>query len=260
MVFLFNFKLYPSVFYYIIKAIKVGETLNFNFYGNENNKKLLILSPIFSDDDNFKDIIKLFSNYYIIMPDFVNRDSEFISFKQDAKLIEDFLISKGINEIEYGIGFSYGANIFLNLISYNKIIFNNIVLDGLITFKFNKIIRKAISIKLKSYRKDFLNGKVNEEKIYDRFPGMYDIFRDIIKNLNNDSIEKIVNEALNFTMPKISREENIKFIFGERDPNFKNSKRLSRNYPNSKIYKISGCTHVNFIFQNPKKFLEIVEK
>lgn len=234
--------------------------MNFNFYGNEKNKKLLVLSPIFSNDENFKDIIELFSDYYIIIPDFVNRDGEFKSFKLDAIKIQDYLLSMGINKIEYGIGFSYGSNIFLNLLSFKKIKFKNITLDGLITFKFNKLIRMALSVKLKSYRKDFLKGNVNVEKIYDRFPGMYEIFKDIIGNLDDNSIENIVNESLNFIMPPVPNEEDIKFIFGERDPNFKNINRIKKNYPNSKILKITGCTHVNFIFQKPEKFLEVMER
>lgn len=234
--------------------------MNFNFYGNEKNKKLLILSPIFSKDTNFKDIIELFSDYYIIMPDFVNRDKDFKSFKIDAIKIQDSLLSMGLTEIDYGIGFSYSSNIFLNLISFKKINFKNVSLDGLITFKFNKLIRKALYIKLKSYRKDFLKGNVNVEKIYYRFPGMYEIFKDLIGNLDDEAMENIVNEALNFIMPPVPNEANIKFIFGERDPNFKNINRIKKNYPKSKIFKIKGCTHVNFIFQKPEKFLEIMEK
>lgn len=229
--------------------------MKYNTYGNINNEKILIISPLFESGDTFDKILEYYKDYYVIIPDLINRTETFTSFEKDTDDIYRILRDMGIKNLKLLLGFSYGANISLNLLNRKVLNVQKTVLDGVIIQPHNILIRKIIKIKLKEFRNDFLKGTFDKARVDRRFPGMYDIFFNIIKNTDNASLENLVDECSKYKFPKIN--EKVLFIFGESDPNIKNINILKKTYNNSDFLTIDGMTHVNFIFKDTEKFLNL---
>lgn len=229
--------------------------MNYKTYGNINNEKILIISPIFEEDDVFKKILQYYKDYFVIIPELDKRDNIFTSFEKDTDDIYKILRDNDIKDLRLMLTFSYGGNIALNLLSRNILTVRKIVMDGVIIQPHNVIVRKIIKLKIKEFKRDFLNGTFKKSHVDKKFPGMYDIFLKIVKNTDDKSLENLVEESTKYKFPKI--KEKCLFIFGESDPNLKNINILKKNYSSSDFITIDRMTHVNYIFKDTFGFLKL---
>lgn len=104
-------------------------------YGCIKNKKILLIHGFQSPYQVWdKYVQNLEKDYHVIVPimsgHFPSSDQDFISFEQESKYLEDFLLAKGYQDFELIFGMSMGGVLTAKLWDNNRLNFKNIVFDG----------------------------------------------------------------------------------------------------------------------------------
>lgn len=99
--------------------------MDFIEVNKENKKTILLIHPLGFNAEAMKNLIadKLPSDYRYIIPELAGHGKSKEVFKSteiEAKKIENYLLEKGIREIDLALGASLGGLVLLNLLNSKK--------------------------------------------------------------------------------------------------------------------------------------------
>ncbi len=149
------------------------------------------------------------------------------------------------------IAHSFGGRIAIKLLLTDGDLIDRVVLTGSAGLK----PKRSIKYRIKKLGFNLLKKFVKKE----RLKGFYSKDYLSLSPVMQQSFIKIVNEHLNYALPKIKNKTLI--IFGEKDTEtpLYMAKKLNKKIKNSKLIIIKGAGHFCFI-DNPNKFnLEVRE-
>ena len=115
-------------------------------FGNKNNKKIILIHGFQSPYQVWDDYIKYYEkDYHLIVPILTGHNpkkkEEFISFKECAKELEDYYISKYGNDVYAIYGMSMGGVLAATIWENRRLNIDKVILDGSPLVSFNNFIK-----------------------------------------------------------------------------------------------------------------------
>lgn len=247
------------------KKKKEHKSMKFHIKGIRM-KKILIIHPWFFTGEKVIEVARHLTKYYkIIAPDLSdhNNDNIFISAKDEAKKIEEYLVENKMTKFEAVNGFSLGGRVTLELINSKKLEFKCIVIDSAPVVEeqalLSKLLARSNFIKRKNARGDA--RKIVEEKMgknHGKELGKFMV--DVLVNMQDDSIKNISRTVAVFPYYKYPKEvqEKMYFEFGSSDTVIIQVPKIHRHYPHANINIHFGYGHCEYVLKEQDKYVNLV--
>ena len=181
-------------------------------FGKENEKVILLIHPSIVMWDYFEYVIPLLDrDYHLIIPALPGYDPDcrdnFTSIEDIAERIEEWLKTRGINEVECVYGCSMGGACVVKLLSNRKVHFCHAVMDGGITpYQLPWIFTRVIALK------DFITismGKAGGIRLLEKAFRTDELSEDdirytagVLKIISYKTIWRTFDSTNNYSMPK----------------------------------------------------------
>lgn len=242
-------------------------------FGNKNNKKIILIHGFQSPYQVWDDYIKYYEkDYHLIVPILTGHNpkkkEEFISFKECAKELEDYYISKYGNDVYAIYGMSMGGVLAATIWENRRLNIDKVILDGSPLVSFNNFIKKFmikfyIDITHKTQRRE---QKTLEQAVNNIIPK--DKLKYLLHVLDNMSDTTITNYINNIGKFKLSKNIDIKntevyYYHGTKSNEMlakKTAKYINRHYPNSNIICFKGNGHCEHSLFNSKDMIKELDK
>ena len=243
--------------------------MDFIEVNKENKKTILLIHPLGFTAEAMKNLIadKLPSDYRYIIPELAGHGKSKEVFKSteiEAKKIEDYLLEKGIREIDLALGASLGGLVLLNLLNSKKIKFNKCIFEACSLSEGSKIkeilARKFVMDKQKKALKDREFALDEIEKFYGK--QWSNIIADTLIGMDKKSVTNLVKTFVYVKVPKLSKADQEKCIFcyGSEEFNLKDSKKiLEKKLPKVKVKIWKGYNHCEIIAKDNLKYCKFLE-
>lgn len=243
--------------------------MDFIEVNKENKKTILLIHPLGFTAEAMKNLIadKLPSDYRYIIPELAGHGKSKEVFKSteiEAKKIEDYLLEKGIREIDLALGASLGGLVLLNLLNSKKIKFNKCIFEACSLSEGSKIkeilARKFVMDKQKKALKDREFALDEIEKFYGK--QWSNIIADTLIGMDKKSVTNLVKTFVYVKVPKLSKADQEKCIFcyGSEEFNLKDSKKiLEKKLPKVKVKILKGYNHCEIIAKDNLKYCKFLE-
>lgn len=169
-----------------------------------------------------------------------------------------------MNKINFVFGVSLGCSIVFELLKYNDIQIDSVILEGASTcessftksFLYSNLIiyLKKLTKISKDMVKKLLSLKYNRK--------MSSIILEEMKGLSKESIKNMVRDYYCTEHPYLRRkvQKNLNFYYGSRDRNIKLAeKRLKKIYPKANFYKWPYFKHCEKLYREPRSYAAILK-
>lgn len=242
-------------------------------FGNKNGKKLILIHGFESPYQIWEDYIKHFGNiYHIIVPILVGHNpkkkEEFISFEQNAKEIENYIISNYGKDIYAIYGMSMGGVLAAHLWQNNKLKINNLIMESSPLVSYNGFVTKFLinqylSITHKSQNRDRKVIDMATKSIIT--PDKLDELLEVLDNITDTTIKNYITQIGNYKLPTNidTTNTNIYYYHGTKINEMfakKTAKYIRKAYPNSNIVCFKGKGHCENSLLNSKVMIDELEK
>ena len=180
-------------------------------YGNTNNPTIMLVHGFESPYQIWIDYIEHYKeNYHILVPILPGHDvqekSEFNSFDDTAKEIENYCISKSINHIYAIYGMSMGGVLASYLWKNKRLTFEKVILESSPLLPFGKymtqmLIKQYLSITKKARERNqkvvrnAINSMVTED--------MLDVFLELLDNISDETIKNYLYAVGQFKLSDV---------------------------------------------------------
>ena len=243
--------------------------MDFIEVNKENKKTILLIHPLGFTAEAMKNLIadKLPSDYRYMIPELAGHGKSKEVFKSteiEAKKIEDYLLEKGIREIDLALGASLGGLVLLNLLNSKKIKFNKCIFEACSLSEGSKIkeilARKFVMDKQKKALKDRKFALDEIEKFYGK--QWSNIIADTLIGMDKKSVTNLVKNFVYVKVPKLSKADQEKCIFcyGSEEFNLKDSKKIiEKKLPNVKVKIWKGFNHCEIPARNNSYYCRFLE-
>ncbi len=238
----------------------------FDTYGNKDNKSILMIHPMFTSKDYFKDKIELLTKeYFLILPTLSGHyyKSIYRSMKDEMDCIDKFLQENGIKKLNFIVGFSLGGNIAYSYFCTHPDLVEYAVIDSAPIFKFPKFIKKRFYNK---YKKCLLKIKQNNVDIAKElnkcFNGMGQMQKVIAPKVDLQSLLGLIESCYNVPLYDMSADiqSRLTFVYGSKDIARFCLPRIKR-YRSAKFVKVKNCNHCGYFMNNVTDYItEFLEK
>lgn len=242
-------------------------------YGNTNNPTIILVHGFESPHqiwDNYVEYYK--AKYHILVPILPGHDvqekSEFISFQNIAKEMEDYCMSKSIDHIFAINGMSMGG-VFASYLWKNKrLTFDLVILESSPLLSFDKWMTKiltkqylSITQRARDRNKKVVQNAINSMTTKE----MLNVFLELLDNISDTSIENYLIEVGAFKLPADIETPNTKVIYfygGKiNEIIFRNVARyIKKNYKNSVTICLKGKGHCEDALLHPKEWMVQLDK
>ena len=235
------------------------------FEKGDSDKCVVVLHPMLADHGSVVELARFMGDgYRYIIPDLTGHgtdmDSTFVSVKDEADRLINYLEQQNVFKIDYLIGFSMGALVALEVFSRRPEMIGKIVLEGAPLFNYGPLFRaiakksylnmqkKAVSdtdLMAAEFAKTF--GKATGEKMTADFAKM-----------KSETVANCAIACAKVSFPKISDEHQKKMIFryGDKDGNYKaGTKYTFRYYRDAEFTIERGYGHCEFAMKRTDKFV-----
>ena len=187
-------------------------------FGNKNNKKIILIHGFQSPYQVWDEYIEYYkSDYHIIVPILPGHNpkkkEEFISFKECAKEIEDYLISNYGNDVYAIFGMSMGGVLTATIWKNKRLNIEKVIFDGSPLVSYNNFIKKFMT---KFYIDITHKSRQREQKTLEQAVNNI-ITRDKLKfllqaldNMSDDTIIKYINDIGSFKLSNNIDTKNTK--------------------------------------------------
>lgn len=225
-------------------------------FGNRNNPTIMLIHGFESPYQIWNDYIEYYKEkYHILIPILPGHDikgnSEFISFNDTAKEIEDYCLSESIDHLYMIYGMSMGGVLTSYLWQNRRITFDKIIMESssflsygnaltyILTKQYLKITQKARERDRKVIR-NAINSMVTEDKL--------DEFLELLDNMTDGTIKNYIGEVGQFKLSADIDTSNTQIIYfygGKvNEIIFKKvAKFIKKHYKNSIIISLKGKGH-----------------
>ncbi len=240
-------------------------------YGNKENKKIILIHGFQSPYQIWDEYIEHYKNkFHIIVPILPghneNQKEEFVSFKQCAKEIENYYISRYGNNVHAIFCMSMGGLIAANIWQNSKLNIKNLIFDGSPLVSYPKMLKSYfikfyLNVTHKTKQRDAKTIKqavgsiITEDKL--------DEFIQVLDNMSDNTIINYITEWGKYRLPIVKSDSNIYYFHGTKMNEMlskKTVKCISKNYPNSNITCFKGKGHCENSIMNPKVMIKELDK
>ena len=241
--------------------------------GNKNNKKIILIHGFQSPYQVWDEYIKYYKkDYHIIVPILPghnpNKKEEFISFKECAKEIEDYLISNYGNDVYAIFGMSMGGVLTATIWENKRLNIEKVIFDGSPLVSINSFIKKFmikfyidITHKSKQREQQTLDQAVNNIITKDKLKYLLKV----LDNMSDTTITNYINNIGEFKLSKNIDTKNTKVYYyhGTKMNEMlakKTAKYIKKYYPNSNIICFKRKGHCENSLLNPKEMIKELDK
>ncbi len=242
-------------------------------YGNINNPTIMLVHGFESPYQIWFDYIEHYKeNYHILVPILPGHDvqekSEFISFDDTAKEIENYCISKSINHIYAIYGMSMGGVLTAYLWKNRRLTFEKVILESSPLLPFEKymtqvLIKQYLSITQKARERNrkvvrnAINSMVTED--------MLDVFLELLDHISDETIKNYLYAVGRFKLPADIDTPNtqIVYFYGGKFNEFvfrNAAKYIKKNYKNAVTVCLKGKGHCEDALLHSNEWLMQLDK
>ena len=242
-------------------------------FGNKENKKIILIHGFQSPYQVWNEYIEYYKDkYHIIVPILQGHNpkkkEEFVSFKESAKEIEDYIISNYGNDVYAVFGMSMGGVLTATIWENKRLNIEKVIFDGSPLVSYNNFIKQFmirfyIDITHKSQRREqkTLEQAVNNIITKDKL----NFLLQALDNMSDATIVNYINGIGNFKLSnKIdTRNTNIYYYHGTKTNEMlakKTARYIKKYYPNSNIICFKGNGHCEYSLLNPKEMIKELDK
>lgn len=233
-------------------------------FGDKNKPVAMLIHCIFfPGSTSYKKIITLLEkDFYVLVPHLKGINypvSSFISARDQAYEIVEWLKNNNIDKIDFLLGSSFGTSVAFELVKELWLKIDIVAFDGP-TLKNSRYRGLLFYIELKNLVKDI---KKYGMKAFDKWPRYNQISyedkeycKNVFENMSFKTVKEIAFSCYRYKLPsQLYREgTKINFLIGEKDRSKMNLPEL-RVLAAGEIKIIKGMSHLEFMFKNPQKFL-----
>lgn len=242
----------------------------FHTFGNEKNKVIVFIHGMLTPWQIWEDAADFFcGDYYVVIPELdghtENEISEFISVKDEAEQIRQYLIKHFEGKVYALCGLSMGGRIAATLAGMKDVHFNCIVLDGAPLQKMPGIL---ISVMKNSYINIIKKTKQRDPKVIERckkdfLPERYlDDFFKVADHIQEQSVKNILQSVFSrFDYKAYSNDIRIMFMHGTKGNESvaaKSAVNLKKINPQTEIRCFDGYAHAQLACFEIEKWIEVV--
>lgn len=246
--------------------------MKFHTFGNKNNKSVVLIHGVLTPWQIWERQIDFWEEkYYIVVPALDGHieeyASEYISVENEAEQIEKYII-EDLNGTVYALcGLSMGGAIANRLYERDKIIIDNLVLDGAPLIKISSLSNKFMTMSYKSIihksknrdRKTLKN--FSRDFLPEKFLESYLKFAD---TMSDSSIENMIDSVCtSVPAPRKNIENtNILFMHGTKGNEIyakRTANILKQYYPNMTIKCFKGYKHAELAIYKPGEWVKEIE-
>ena len=241
----------------------------FNEFGDKGTPPVLLLHGMMQDWHSLYELLKpLEENYRLIIPaqdGFYDGSSDFTSFADQARQIEEYLHKNYEGKIYGAYGASQGGLMLTELLTRNKVNLGTVIMDGCYVAHQGKIAGK---ITVRMFKKIKNTGKfpqfiivmmklmgLTEEDL-----GMLD---SLYMKASDVSVERNFLENYTYhTRPEIAKNETMVHMWcGSKEPYALKSHRILKQYlKNYKEEVMDGFGHGEFLMKHTSKCCEKIHE
>jgi len=225
-------------------------------FGNNKNKKLILIHGLESPYQIFDEYIENYKkDFHIIVPilegHYPNNDSEFISFVETVRSIEEYYISKYGEEVYAIYGMSLGGIIATKILENQRIKINKLIIESSPLVSYGYLMKKFLKLNYlilthKTQKRDMKTINRAIKSIISK--NKLDYFLQVIDNIKDKTIINYVNEIGNYKMLKNIniKTTQIFYIYGTKLNELlavKSAQYLKKYYPNTNFICFKGKGH-----------------
>lgn len=240
-------------------------------FGNSKNKAVVLIHGVLTPWQMWDyQIDKLKEDFYVIVPALdghtEEEPSEFVSVKQEANIIENY-ITENLGGKVYAIcGISMGAAISGVIWKNKRVKIEKLIMDGA---PFGKIPKFMIGIMESNYLKIVHSSQKRDPKTLEGFkknllPEKYlPYYLAFIDKMSDESVKNIVNSVFDDNYPSDADSSvQVMFLHGTKANEklaAKAAKRLKKDYPQMETICRKGHLHCeNALFHPDEWYKEVV--
>lgn len=242
-------------------------------YGSVNNPTIMFIHGFESPYQIWNDYIEHYkAKYHILVPILPGHDveekSEFISFDDVAREIEDYCIIKSIDHIYAIYGMSMGGVLTSYLWKNKRLSFDKVILESspllsfgkfmtqMLTKQYLSITRKARERNRKVVR-NAINAMVTED--------MLDVFLELLDNISDETIKNYLYEVGQFKLSADIDTPNtqILYLYGGKVKEFvfrSVAKYIKKNYKNAITICLKGKGHCEDVLLHSNEWIIQMDK
>lgn len=242
-------------------------------FGNKDKEKIILIHGFESPYQIWDKYIEYYkTQYHILVPILPghnpNKKEEFKSFKECAKEIEEYFISRYGKEVYAIYGMSMGGVLTCQLWQNKKLNFNKIILESSPLLSYSKFMISILTnqylmltYKTKKRDKKVIKQAINSIITKDKL----DNFLEVIDSISDTTIINYIKEIGNYKLPKKINTPNteIYYYHGTTINELlarKTAKYIKKNYTNSKIICFKGKGHCEDSLMNPNIMINELNK
>lgn len=235
-------------------------------YGDRHLPHILLIHGMWMCHEMMFPFVEGFQeNYHIIAPDLTGHGKDrgkFLSAKDEAEMIEDWLCTSGIQELDLMFSSSLGGVAAMYLIGGKQHIrVKCSVMDGASLTRVPGA-GKIFYLIMKGMR----DHPEKLGKMYDAVPktdnSLATALFDAMKRTDNESIKNMVYTCNSFDFEHCPLDEETQkrlfFEFGSRDSHILCRKDIRRFYPEAAITVRKGYGHCSYMFSHEKEYPDIL--
>lgn len=242
-------------------------------FGNKENKKIILIHGFQSPYQVWDEYIKYYEkDYHIIVPILPGHNpkkkEEFVSFKECAKEIEDYYVSKYGNDVYAIYGMSMGGVLTATIWENKRLNIEKVIFDGSPLVSSNNIIQKFmikfyIDITHKSQRREqkTLEQAVNNIIARDKL----EYLLQVLDSISDDTIINYIKDIGKFKLSNNIDTKNtaIYYYHGTKSNEMlakKSAKYIKKYYPTANIICFKGNGHCEHSLFNTKQMIKELDK
>ena len=225
-------------------------------FGNNKNKKIILIHGLESPYQIFDEYIENYKkDFHIIVPilegHYPNNDSEFVSFDETVRKIEEYYISKHGKDVYAIYGMSLGGIIAAKIFENRKIEINKLIIESSTLISYGYFMKKFLKINylILTHKVQKRDSKTINKAIKSIISkNKLEHFLQVIDNIKDKTIINYVNEIGNYKLLKnISiQDTHIFYYYGTKLNELlamKSAKYIKKYYPNTNLICFKGKGH-----------------
>lgn len=242
-------------------------------FGNVNKRKMLLIHGFQCPWQVWTKYIEYYKKeFHIIVPIMSGHNPEvkedFVSFKVEAKEIEDYILSRYGKDIYAIYGMSMGGVLTATLWQNNRLSFRKVIFDGSPLISLNGFMKGFmkkfyIDITHKSQQRDKKTVEQATKVIISE--DNLENFLTVLDNMSDITVKNSIDSIADFKLDKnISAPETIVYFFHGTAPNEmlakKSAKYVKKYYPTTEIKCFKGKFHCENALFNPEIMISELNK
>lgn len=246
--------------------------MRFHTFGNKENSAIVLIHGMLTPWQIFQPMIDAFSKlHYIIVPALdghvEEEASEYISYMEEAKQIEDYVLEHVGKQVFAGCGLSMGGVIANHIFENRNLQIQHLVIDGGPLLPINRMLKTVMT---KQYLSIIHKSKERDAKVLESFkrdflPECYlESFLRFADTMSDDTIVNMVDSVCASTLQPSGNAQVTDILFmhgtkGNEAISKQAAKKMQAYYPHTQIKCFQGYQHAQLLVYEPNTWIETVQ-